>query len=292
MELVNIDRLPTGKKDYPIENEKVLAEIKTMLSKNFYERTKAFMEVVEVSSNIVLNQDVDYNNNVVYYNLKNYLNHFKMITDEEYPVFEINLTETYEPLRLLFPYVHTKHVFKQNYHSGSRRFPTSIGDIPLPKGIEKLTVNFCPKTDSLIVHNHTYEGKFKNVNSKTVGNKLNEQILEVIQEAQMLELLEGDIIVDWKRYGGSAADKKVKLQNLIPKYLRGEASTSEVAQILDSAGRLDYKYCSDTREVKGIIKKDSYNEKIVIPTTLRTQLIYLYGGYTLPDDYEEWFYKE
>lgn len=283
-EIINNDKLPKGNKFYPVSNHYASYEddcyvhnLKKMLHKDYYEI------VSKVYNDIVITHDKSVNQILHLDNIKGYMEDCTILTDEEYPVFKVNK----QAINLFLPEACREVAFKKNYHGGSKRIKTVMMDIPASDDF--IYMQWCNKRKGIIIHNQVFEGSFKSNGSAKLNKEINEIIQDIIGQAQMLELLNSTFEVDRKYRYCSASQKKSVLEKLIPKFISNTATDEEIFGILSVAGRIETKW--DYASGKTIYSLDlrRLNDKIEIPPTLRTKLIYMYGGYTLPDNYEEWF---
>lgn len=283
-EIVNKDPLPRGKRFYPVADHYdcyfqncYVDNLKAMLSKEHYELADKIYSKAVGSHEKTVNQLLSIDN------FNNYLKYCTMLTDEEYPVFKVHKSA----LNIFFPDCTYQRQYKKNHHGGSKRFVTEMMSIPLESDFVK--IQWCNERIGVIVHDHIFEGAFKSVCAGKMNKELNSMVQDILSEAQMTELLDIEFEVpdDWAYL--SADKKKIGLEKYLPKYIKGESSDSENAIILNCAGMLNREYNFSTRESRYILCKNKVNDKIDLPSTLRTALIYLYGGYTLPENYSEWF---
>lgn len=277
MELVNTKPLPKGSRFYPITDKEQLLHLPLMLSNKYYKASLevAAMQLAAKSAGYDTDKYSTLNNA---YNVERYsANFLPQDFDSEYPIFLVsNLF-----LTMLSPEgeIQTKH--RKSFLSGSRRFIGIEGDIPVSGMQAKL--QWDPKRLGLIVHDHTYEGPLVSTGSGTVSKALNSTILGSINEGKLAKLLGIDI--DYTKLGYNAG---INLDDLIIKYLLNETNSEELFRMLSHLGFLSRTYDRVTSKIIISINEDK-PKKLDITTTLRTKLIYMYGGYKLPDNHTEWF---
>lgn len=299
MKIVNTLDLPKGNKLYDLKEisrfslesrEQIKSRIKTVLSLSYYNLNN---ELIKISTHDGEYTNVFSESSSYYIDSLEYSKRFKPLSDDAYPIFEISTdSEDLPVLEYIITLVIDGRIedkFKKNYISGSSRFTTAIGDIPLTKEFEKtIKLQWSEEKQGLIVYDHPYEGGFKNISSMKTASDIDKIIKEVHYQAQMIELLSDDgIEVKSSHKYLTNEGKNIILSDLVPKFLMQEANDEEIIAILAVLGAVSYKYY--TNKIIASVDKKKITDKIKIPSMLRTKLIYMYGGSKLPDNYEEWF---
>lgn len=204
---------------------------------------------------------------------------------DEYPVIEM---PAYGLSRITYHFnSYIKHS-KANYVNCAR-----IGHINLAVPEDKIKVQYDPIRGGLIVHEVEYEGELDSNKPMVINKQLKSAVKTKIGELALEALIgagDEDLTVSSEVcWGATKASRGELASKLIPKILSGDYDTSELATCAVALGLYNTKRVNHLPN--RIIDMDSPNTEVdfEITAAARTKLIYYFGGYKLPENYQEWF---
>lgn len=226
---------------------------------------------------------------------KNWVDALSLKSNTEFPRFEVHSNLAFFAIHEGIN-SHIEHK-KCNYQSIERI--RDLGNMPWKKDMQ---IQWDDIRKGFIVFDVPYEGELEKVPKQGISKAITETLKDIIAETGMFDLL-GEAVYTGYAYSDSVqGDKAFKesfeaLLNgtftpeqatsiaLYSKAYRTEFCNTEYTRIqkLKAPGsnkRIDYKYYKLVR---------NNNTKPTISTVTRTNLMYKYGGYKLPDNYKEWF---
>ena len=280
--------LPTGKKFYPLagKEDHLNVRLSAVMKKS---NIDILLDAMKVVQNAELNSD----NWRVYAPIMAW----KVLSDEEYPIIQMS----YDGLGSIWHSFYSKVGSKKAQYASALRI--GVLDIPVEA---TLKVQYDPVRRGLIVHDHPYEGDLVGNKPMVVNKNLKSLIREKVGEVELLALLsEGDKIgmTSAPNYG-SKSEKGELIAGIVPKLLNDTYTDEELAMVCGAMDRFSVQYNNSfnyqTRTYeRAVDEKYSYyldtsvkgsgNEDFDFTASVRTKLIFHFGGYTLPDNYEDWF---
>ena len=280
--------LPTGKKFYPLAGNENHLNIKfgEMFKKANIEILLSAMKVLDGTA---LNMD--------YWRVNAPICNWKLLTEDEYPVIEMSP----HSLHTIYYSLNTKQGVKKTQYASTLRI--GLLDIPV---VGTLKLQYDPVRRGLIVHDHPYEGDLVGNKPMVVNKNLKSLIREKVGEVELLALLsDGDKIGMTKSpHHRSKSEKGELIAGIVPKLLNDTHTDEELAMVCGAMGKFNVQYnniydrSTDTYSY-AVDKKYSYyldtsikgsgNDDFDFTASVRTKLIFHFGGYTLPDNYEDWF---
>ncbi|AUR82517.1 hypothetical protein NVP1152O_035 [Vibrio phage 1.152.O._10N.222.46.E1] len=282
--------LPRGKKFYPLSGklEHLTVTFESLMRlDNILTLRRAFDLIKEASA------DSDY------WNVRAPLKHWELLNDETYPIIEMG---TYSLATIFYGLSPVKGNKKHQYASYNR-----IGKLDIPVVGSKIKVQYDPLRRGLIVYDHPYEGELVGNKPMVVNKQLKSLIREKVGEIELLTLLGDTEYIGMNQNPASygKAERGTVIAELAPKLFDDTYDEGDLAMICAAMGRYDCKWNTipyNSRNTPGIVKPvaDEFNYYLDtslkldggdfdFPASVRTLFIYHFGGYVLPDNYEEWF---
>lgn len=279
--------LPTGKKFYPLAGKQDHLNVK--FNEIF---KKANIEILLSALKLLDGATL----NTEYWRVHAPICNWELLTEDEYPVIEMASYSMYN----IYSYLNTKQGTKKTQYASTLRI--GLLDIPV---VGNLKLQYDPVRRGLIVHDHPYEGDLVSNKPMVVNKNLKSLIREKVGEIELLALLsDGDKIGLTKPPHGSKSEKGELIASIVPKLLNDTHTDEELAMVCGAMGRFkvqynnSYDYRTHTYSY-AVDKKYSYyldtsekgsgNDDFDFTASVRTKLIFHFGGYTLPDNYEDWF---
>lgn len=286
----NSTPLPVGKKFFPLAGKEDHLNV-TFASV----MKKESIDIIKTA----LSTQKDLPNNE-YWEVRSPMSNWEVLTDEEYPVIQMGR----HALFYICYQLNTVNGTKKGQYASSRRINTL--DIPVPN--KTIKVQYDPVRKGLIVHDCPYEGELVGNKPMVVNKALKSLLNERVGEIELLALLGGDskIGLEQNPTWGSKNDAGELIANILPKLYDNTYSEHDVALVSGAMGRFVVNYNHGTynrstgqRSAQPVDTKYNYYLDTAIKykgtstydfsASVRTKLIYHFGGYTLPDNYEEWF---
>ena len=210
---------------------------------------------------------------------------YKRLSEEvDYPIYELPQYVLCNADNRLRDMIATK----KTYYASQKR----VGQIGIPINKDgKLKLQYDPIRKGLIVHDHPYEGELLGNKPMVVNKNLKELIRVKLEEIEVLALISEDdglMPIDHVGYYTTKTGKGEIIADTLPKLFDGTYTETDVVTLSYIMGRYPLVYknstmCIDTTKPTG--RMDDFN----FSAGLRTRLTYHFGGYTLPNNYEEWF---
>lgn len=157
---------------------------------------------------------------------------------------------------------------------------------------DTIRVRYDPERKGVWMYDVEYEGPLVSNKPMVINKVLKDSVIDAIKLLAVEALIgvgDEDLELSYDiRYGTTVAQKSEILAGLVPKLLSGDYETKDLAAAAYLIGAYGSRYSGN----KCILDLDDVRSANVNFTAgARTKLIYHFGGYQLPDDYEEWFDK-
>lgn len=285
----NSTPLPTGKKFFPFgtDKEELLVALFAPLLKK---------ENIEIIQKALKTMD-EFKASHEYWNMRSPMRNWEVLTDDEYPVINMRARD----LVTMYPGFNMVNGSKKYQYASRSR----IQALDIPVIGRDIKVQYDPLRKGLIVHDCVYEGELVGNKPMVVNKQLKSLIREKVGEIKLLVLLGDESCIgmdDHARYQSKAAKGEV-IADLAPKLFDGTYDDQTLAMICSAMDMyvveynqvqyntksrkrpdIDFNYYLDTSKPLNDDGKD-----FQFPANVRTKFIYHFGGYVLPDNYEEWF---
>ncbi|APC46041.1 hypothetical protein HYP06_gp031 [Vibrio phage vB_VspP_pVa5] len=282
--------LPRGKKFYPLTGnlDHLNVTLESLMRKD---NIQTLLDSLELMKGVAVQTD--------YWEVRSPVRNWTLLTDETFPVIEMfssSLSTIYYGLGEVKG--NKKHQF------GSYR---RLGQTDIPIGGNKIKVQYDPLRRGLIVHDCPYEGELVSNKPMVINKQLKSLIREKVGEIELLTLLgdEDFIGMDKNPSSYSKAERGTTIAELAPKLFDNTYDDVDLAMICAAMGRYRCKWNTAPYVPAGVTQipkpvDDKFNyyldtsnkidgSDFDFPASVRTLFIYHFGGYTLPDNYEDWF---
>ncbi len=272
MDIVN-KSLPRGSKFYPVD-EVLKVPLSSLMDRNNIETIRAASEVINESRA----------NNEYWQMWHNTHNWELPEGTDQYPIIRMPSTGLRNITHQFGIYADAR---KSNYLGSSR-----IGYIKAVAS-KHMDVQYDPLRGGVWLHDVEYEGELLSNRPMVINKNLKSAIKTKIGELALEALIgagEEDLKVGYSYYQTKAA-RAEQAAELIEKILSGDYDTTDLAECAVCLGLYNPKY-SNTIHAHVIDLDSPGTADFDITPSARTKLIYLFGGYKLPDDYQDWFDKQ
>lgn len=270
---VNED-LPRGTKFYPAPQD-IWGIFDVMLKKSNIDHLKGASEIIKESQS-----------NSEYNRCYTAVSRLVMLDTEEYPRVTMPVNTFAALHSSIYPNLCTK---KADYANSAK---LTILDIPVGTGYyDTIEVRWDTKRKGFIVYNAPYEGELINNKPMVVNRQINKVIKSKISTLLAELLIDDDADLSIRsgyQYGANPSEKAKLIDECLPKILNDTYEVQELVTLTFVLGLYGKTYDYEKHRYQLDLDK-KHNPNIVLPSALRTKLIYLYGGYTLPENYQEWF---
>lgn len=222
-----------------------------------------------------------------YWNMCTAMHNFKIVDEQgtdEFPIIRVNAN-----------YLHSINWHLSTYKSALKAHyagMTRIGVLDLPVPPEgTLNIRWDPEKKGIWAYNVEYEGDIINNKPMVINKQLKSLIREKIGEIAILALLDAqdeDLEVPWNIYGASVSEKSEIIGNTAMKIIAGDYELEDLVKCSYAMGMYGCIYKPNVGRVLDT-KNPKNADAFEITSSARTKLIYMFGGYKLPDNYQEWF---
>lgn len=278
MQIINKEPLPTGSRFYEIENEDLKEHLKMVLSLKYFKTIREFVKASEEKRTAGVIRDL-----ALPSSMHSYVRSILSDEDSEYPSFTISSADEC----FILKETEIDFKFKKSYFNSVRRLVGSGLELPLDEN-QNITLQWCNDRGGLIVHNHPYEGPLQNAGSMKVAAQLTEVLNDQIKVVEMSNIIGLDVKPrDYSHYAGADA-KAVATHELFPQLALGNIEPEDAVTLLLYLGYMQRGYDYNAGKVVFRPTPEKYR-KLKIPSAVRTKLVYMYGGFKLPDNHMEWF---
>ena len=287
---MNSTPLPKGKKFFPWPKE--LAHVDHIFESLMKKET---IDLLKLARKTLVDSKVT----AEYWNVRHQVDQWEVLSDEKYPVIKMpgwGLSRMYGDFGTITG-------SKKMQYGASTRIKGL--DIPVPEG--KIKVQYCPQRKGLIVHDCPYEGELVGNKPMVVNKKLKSLINEKVGEIELLTLLGVEDFIGIKdnpQYSNKNERGEI-IANKLEKLIDGSYEDEDLAMVCGAMGKYEVRHNSGRYDHKTGTqgsKPVSGDWRYYLDTSrkldgtgfdftasVRTKMIYHFGGYTLPDNYEEWF---
>lgn len=268
MNIVN-PSLPTGNKFYPLFDASLI-EAKTILSRETYDTLKQTRELIQKGG---LNS-----------------NHWLCTSAYAYLKFPDG-TDKYPKIKIRG---HDLHFISYIFHITKAHNKSSYAAINRANGIpiqgdgrEYITIQFDEKRNGIIVYDQPYEGELVSNKPMVINRQLKEFISERVNELALAALIGAEPKDLKAEYWNDKSSRMLKLDQVLPKLLSGKFTDQDLAQAAQVIKAFGTEWVPNVGYCLDLDKPNQHDFDIGAGT--RTKLIYMLGGYKLPEDYQDWF---
>lgn len=284
-----IPPLPRGKKFFPLEGNLDHLNV-TLGSLMRQDNIKTLCDSIELMKGVNVQSD--------YWEVRSPVRNWTLLTDEEFPIIEMFASS----LSTIYYGLGEVKGHKKDQFGSFRR----LGQLDIPFVENKIKVQYDPLRRGIIAHDCPYEGELVPNKPMVVNKQLKSLIREKVGEIELLTLLgdEDFIGMDKNPSSYSKAERGTTIAELAPKLFDDTYDDMDLAMICAAMGRYQCKWNSAPYNRNGpqlpkpVADEFNYyldtshkndSADFDFPASVRTKFIYHFGGYTLPDNYEEWF---
>ena len=269
-----LQTLPTGAKFYPVEDQRYQKLFEVMLSTKGVESLRAAQSLLK---GITVN--------VENYRVYQATDGWKLEdTSVEFPIINMGPNALYYLNAYLNPTVATA---KADYAYSHK---IAALKLPLDGGYKhSMRIQYDSVRKGIIRYDTLYNGELVNNKPMVVNKLLKEKIVTSIREIAVMALIDSDNMeIPSGCYYMSSVEKGEILVEILPRLYAGTYDTKDLIKASLAAGIYGMKYDNTQRaHVLDITSAGVADFKI--NSNARTKLIYMYGGYKLPENYQEWF---
>lgn len=224
-----------------------------------------------------------------YWNMCTGITNFKILDKEG--------TDEYPVIRIDGRYMHSLNWHMGTYRSSKKAHyvgQTRIGVLNLPVPPEgNIDIQWDPHLKGIWAHNIEYEGELENNKPMVINKQLKSLLREKIGEIAILALLDAqdeDLEVPREVYGSTVAGKSEIISEKAMKIISGDYELEDLVACSYAMGMYGCHYKQGVGRVLDS-KNPKDSDAFEITSSARTKLIYMFGGYKLPENYQEWFDK-
>lgn len=276
-----IQEFPRGDKFYAVQ-PKHHDTLDSLLSKKFLESASFTLDALNKANH--LNSDYLGTNGL------NAIRYAKMLDNEVYPKIEVRRT-------FLAGIMYGNHVTIQHRKATFQTAQRFTKMDSMPYFGDKIIIRWDPVRKGIIRYDVPYEGPLINNKPKKIGDELIAYIEEQLSEIGIFELLGEDMYTEYSSaFGSSSANKDILIEEKLINFISGNYTVEDVKDLALATGAYIARYDSNVKWVPNggpnytyQPYKLTFSGKPVLSTTTRTRMVYRMGGYTLPEDYQEWF---
>lgn len=269
MDIVN-QSLPRGSKFYPVE-EYLTVPLSSLLNRH---NIKILREAYTIVSEASANSE--------YWRMCQNTHNWEVAEgSDEYPIISMAKYSLGQIAYQFSTYTDNK---KANYLSGER-----LGTIGT-SATKSIKVQYDPVKKGIWLHDVEYEGELVNNKPMVVNRNLKSAVYTKIGELALEALIgagDDDLEISHDLRYVSTASKASVVSELVIKVLSGDYDTNELASCAYGLGMYNCKWNGGKHVLD--LDRPRPSGTFDITASARTKLIYHFGGYNLPDNYQEWF---